>query len=107
MIIAALCVAAGVVVLFVLWAKAAQLLNARSDSSVLLGCVLILAALLFLCAFVYFVLTMLVFKRAINDAQAKHQAAIKDANQPASLFSETINSVEHLNETDKSKLERK
>jgi len=108
LIIVALCVVAGVPVLLVLWSKAAQLLNAKSDLSVLLGYAMILATLIAIGAFVYFVLTKFVFgRRQRDDEQAKEQSALRDEVQPRSLFSETTHSVEHFNETDESKLERK
>lgn len=94
--------------LLILWAKAAQLLNARSDFSVLLGCAIILVTLIAIGALVYFVLTKFIFARGTgNSEETEKQSALKDGVQPKSLFSETINSVEHFNETDESKLERK
>ncbi len=107
LIIAAVCVVAGVPVLLILWSKAAQLLNAKSDSSVVLGCAMILVVLIAIGAFVYQVLTKFVFGREQhNGEQAKEQSALREGVQPRSLFSETTNSVEHFNETDRSKLER-
>jgi len=108
LIIAALCVAVGAPVLLILWSKAAQLLNAKSDFSVLIGCAMILATLIAIGALVYFVLTKFIFRReAGNSEETEKQSALKDVIQPKSLFSETTNSVEHFNETDESKLERK
>ncbi len=106
--IAAVCVVAGVPVLLILWSKAAQLLNAKSDFSVLIGYAMILATLIAIGAFVYFALTKFIFARGTgNSEETEKQSALKDGVQPKSLFSETTNSVEHINETDESKLERK
>ncbi len=93
--------------LLLLWSKAAQLLNAKSDSSVLIGCAIILATLIAVGALVYFALAKVIFARETsNSEEAKKQPAFKDGVQPKSLFSETTHSVEHFNETDESKLER-
>lgn len=103
-----MCVVAGVPVLLILWSKAAQLLNAKSDFSVLIGCAIILATLIAIGALVYFALTKFIFRRGTGDsAETERQSAFKDGVQPKSLFSETTHSVEHINETDESKLERK
>lgn len=103
-----MCVVAGVPVLLILWSKAAQLLNAKSDFSVLIGCAIILATLIAIGALVYFSLTKFIFRRGTGDsAETERQSAFKDGVQPKSLFSETTHSVEHINETDESKLERK
>jgi formate hydrogenlyase subunit 3/multisubunit Na+/H+ antiporter MnhD subunit len=108
LMIAAVCVVAGVPVLLILWSKAAQLLNAKSDFSVLIGYAMILATLIAIGAFVYFALTKFIFARGTgNSEETEKQSALKDGVQPKSLFSETTNSVEHINETDESKLERK
>ncbi len=108
LIIAALCVALGVPVLLIVWSKAAQLLNAKSDFSVLIGCTIVLATLIAIGTLVYFVLTKFIFRRETgNSEETEKQSALKDGVQPKSLFSETTNSVEHFNETDRSKLERK
>ncbi len=107
-IIAAVCLVAGVPVLWILWSKAAQLLNAKSDFSVLIGCTIVLATLIAIGTLVYFVLTKFIFRRETgNSEETEKQSALKDGVQPKSLFSETTNSVEHINETDESKLERK
>ncbi len=107
LIIAALCVALGVPVLLIVWSKAAQLLNAKSDFSVLIGCTIVLATLIAIGTLVYFVLTKFIFRRETgNSEETEKQSALKDGVQPKSLFSETTNSVEHFNETDESKLER-
>ncbi len=107
-IIAAVCLAAGAPVLLILWSKAAQLLNAKSDFSVLIGCAIILATLIAIGVLVYFALTKFIFRRETGDSEeTENESALKDGVQPRSLFSETTNSVEHINETDESKLERK
>lgn len=104
-----MCLVAGVPVLWILWSKAAQLLNAKSDFSVLIGCAIILATLIAVGALVYFALTKFIFARTSGNSsgETEKQSAFKDGVQPKSLFSETTNSAEHFNETDESKLERK
>ncbi len=99
--LAALIAALGLTLIWMTWTKAAALLNARSDTSVLLGCLLVSGLLAFIGLSVYLVLT-----RLSAGVAARQSQMFAPSDAPKSLFAERINPVEQQHESDKLKHER-
>jgi len=100
---AVLLVIGGVPVLLMLWSLTARLLNAKSDTSLLLGWTLFVATLGFVGVVIYSVITALVTARHVNAEPDEKHFSMRSGEQPKGLFSEDVNLLEHFNETDRSK----
>ncbi|MDQ3258909.1 MAG: hypothetical protein M3R15_34445 [Acidobacteriota bacterium] len=100
---AVLLVIGGVPVLSLLWSLIARLLNAKSDTSVMLGWTLFVATLGFVGVVIYRIITALVTARHVDAEPDEKHFSMRSGEQPKGLFSEDVNLLEHFNETDRSK----
>ncbi|MCA1593769.1 MAG: hypothetical protein LC754_14190 [Acidobacteria bacterium] len=105
-ILVALCIAAGVPLLLVVWSKTTLLLNARSDASVLLGLSVVIMALTFIGLLVFLILRKLVHGQEPRNRRDEERQTLPDAAEPKSLFSESVNLVENLYEDRRTKIRR-
>lgn len=94
-IVAVLYVLVGIPLMFVVWSRAAQLLNARSDVSVLLGCVLIFAHLIFMSLSAYLVVMRCGGRQDTDECFNKNQRSLKERVPVEKPFPETVNSAEY------------
>ncbi len=106
MVIVVLCLAVGLPLLLLAWSKIIQLLNSRSDAGVLLGLTILIALLVSGGLSVYFILGKLTRGQSLNEERVEAEKPLTEAGQPASLFSETNISVEHLSEERRAKIRR-
>lgn len=79
-------IVAGIALFLAIWSKALQLLNARSDLSVLLGFLLIILTLMFTGLTIY-----LALRKVINNRVEQQTSSLNEAEPPKTLFSASIN----------------
>lgn len=96
-VVAALYLVVGVPLILIIWSKAAALLSARSDASVLMGCALIVATLAFLCLSAY-LLWRKFFDEGAGGPSDKGRHALNRPVSQRRLFPKSVNPVENFDE---------
>lgn len=99
-------VAVGVPLLLLAWAKILQLLNDRSDASVLLGLSLLIVTFVLVGLTVFLLLRKFFDWRTTGHKRDAEQQSQSDVVEPKSLFSESANTVENLYEDRRTKNSR-
>ncbi len=96
-VVAALYLVVGISLVLIVWSKAAALLNARSDASVMMGCALIVATLAFLGLSAY-LLRRKFFDEGAASLSDKDRRALDRPVSQRRLFPKSVNPVENFDE---------